>query len=317
MTVTGDDLAEVLEELMSPSDHAVVDIPTFRANPVEMTRRAANARGVSLSAEELSVVSEALTHPLAIGTWNMIDPSQDELEISGLQVAIPAFRYAVTMHATMVLLGLATLAVSLGASIMGSTHLAAAIGVLGLGSFTAVFLVAPLQDLYRSLGSRVQLEIIGLGHQRQMDLFRMYARTGEQSSNFQVDSAVLPRLAVITERTLGLIENLGQPVDPAFEAPGVLPIMMDDPVTPRVPGPDAKVFMEKSAWDKPPLSETAPVAGGLESDRPEPPDAGGTKPWTQKVMIEPKMIVMDKLPVVEAPPPPPAQPPKPVRGDEG
>ena len=197
----------------------------------------------------------------------------------------------------------------------GSTQLAAAIGLLGLGSFTAVFLIAPLRDLYRSLGTRVQLEIIGLGHQRQMDLYRMYARATESSANFIVDAAVLPRIAVITERTLSLVEHLGEPLDPAAGAGGELPLAMD----PRVggpPGPGAKVFFDKSVpLDKPPLAEAPPTAGQPGAVETNPRDGHGGNVREGKMSMDPKMMVMDKVPMAEAPPPV-ADLPEPAGDDE-
>jgi hypothetical protein len=300
MSVDSDALADVLQELMSPATTTTVDIPTFRSNPVEMTRRAADARGVTMTADEFRLVSEALVHPVAIGTWNLIDRSQDEMEISGLQVARPAFRYAVAMHTIMVLFGLVLLGTSLAASLNGSAQLAAAIGVLGLGSFTALFLVAPLQDLYRSLGTRVQLEIVGLGHQRQMDLFRMYARTTDESDHFLIDAAVLPRITMITERTLALVENLGQPFLPAARPGGALPLVMD-PEALGPQGPGRKVFMDKSAFME--ASPTGSREGDAAPDSSEGP-MQQTKVPADKIMIEPKIIMMEKAPITEAPLPP-------------
>ena len=45
MSVDSGSLEKVLLRLMSPTAETTVDIPTFRSNPVEMTRNAAEACG--------------------------------------------------------------------------------------------------------------------------------------------------------------------------------------------------------------------------------------------------------------------------------
>jgi len=260
------DFTALLQQLMASEK---VDIPTFRSNPTQATLSAAQAAGVALTDEELRDVSRVLVHPISIATWNLVDRSHDYLEVSGPKVAHPAFRYAIAMHTTMVILGLTLLGTSLGASLSGSAGLAAALGIIGIASISAMFFIDPIQNLYRSLGTRIQLEVITIGHQRQMDLLRMYARKAEHGDYFLVDQAVVPVIGSITQRTLLLIEHVGQPGP-----------------TPRqqvsIPGPL-------------PLPFLIPPAKGAGS-------GVGPKVPAEKILMEPKMFVMDKPPMTEAPP---------------
>ncbi len=280
-------LDELVRELVSPAGGPPIDVPTFQADPLEVTRRLAKSKGLAMTEDELRVVSSVLVQPVSIRTWYLIARSQHELEISGLDVARPAFRYAITMHTVMVLLGLSLLGSSLAASVQGSTQLAAVIGALGLGAFVALFLVRPLKDLYGSLGTRVQLEIIGLSHQRQIDLFRMYARMTNESDRFEIDEAVLPLLNAITERTLSLVENLGkgpgalEPGDSEPSSPDVparataLPTRTDRSAPARERGPvnfDSKPAYEKTSFDKVPLEKTVAF------DKPDEKPAEGRPP---------------------------------------
>lgn len=229
MSLRTEELVGIIEELMNPRDGDATDIPTFRAMPAEMVRTVAARRNIDLTSEDARVVGATLAHPFAIGTWNLTSRAPEEAEVSALRIARPAFRYAVAMHATMVLLGLALLGFSLAASLRGSPQLAAALGAIGLASFTSVFLVAPLRDLRRSLGRRVQLEVIGLGYQHQMDLYRMFARSADQSDQFLIDAFVVPQITAISARTVQLVEALGDAetlANTAASSGGATPLVM-------------------------------------------------------------------------------------------
>ncbi len=275
MTARVEQLVAVVEELLSPQAGGPdMDVPVFRSMPSESTRAAAKRRGVELTAGEVQAVAATMTHPIAIGTWNMLAGPRKAARISGVTIAQPAFRYAIAMHAITVLLGLALLASSLVASLRGSPQLAAAIGALGLATFTALFLVAPLRALYRSLGRRVQLEVIGLGYQRQMDLYRMFAMAAEDREQYEGDAAVLPSMEANSTRTLQLIEALGHPDELAGIRSqagfGAMPLVM-------------------SAASG--LNGGPPVVGPFAVRQ-----GSGQPPAGAKIFVEPKMIIMDAPP---------------------